>query len=83
MLETALHEIWWKQADKPIEDRMFEIHRLALIAENPEIALDMGNSLAASLNQQCRYKEGVQLCRKTIEIAEAELDPDNLDLATV
>jgi tetratricopeptide (TPR) repeat protein/CHAT domain-containing protein len=79
---TVLHEIWWQQTDNPTEEYVFEIHRLALMANNPDTTLELGNWLAAVMDQQCRYRDGVQLCRKTIEIAEAGLDPNHPDLST-
>ncbi|MBD2526338.1 tetratricopeptide repeat protein [Nostoc sp. FACHB-133] len=63
-----LYRLWWKEAETATEAKMLEIHRLALLGKDENIAEKMGNSLAGHLRNQSRFREAIHLCKSTLEI---------------
>ncbi|MEO0801943.1 MAG: CHAT domain-containing protein, partial [Cyanobacteria bacterium J06642_2] len=65
----VLNQLWWQEAEGASEEQLLEIHRLALLAGNAEIAGDMGGRLANRWNEQNRYRESAELCKSTLVFA--------------
>ncbi len=65
-----LYRLWWEEAESYTEAQDLEIHRLALLGKDEEIAGEIASCLANRLWQQGRIREAVHLCKSTIEIAE-------------
>ncbi len=63
-----LYHLWWEEAETATEAKMLEIHRLALLGKDENIAEKMGNSLAGHLRNQSRFREAIHLCKSTLEI---------------
>ncbi|MHC5859993.1 tetratricopeptide repeat protein [Nostoc sp.] len=62
-----LYRLWW-EVETSTEAKMLEIHRLALLGKDENIAGKMGNSLAGHLRNQSRFREAIHLCKSTLEI---------------
>ena len=78
-----LHDLWGLGAEPHLEERLIEIHRLALMAEDPHVAVDMVKLLLSAWSRQSRYLESEQLCVHTLEIVEKVLGSDHPDTALV
>ncbi|MEH1884782.1 tetratricopeptide repeat protein [Nostoc sp.] len=63
-----LYRLWWEEAESSTEAQRLEIHRLALLGKDEEIAGKIGNSLAGYLRNQSRFWEAIHLCKSTLEI---------------
>ena len=67
----VLYRLWKGEAETTPEEERLEIHRLALLGKQGEIAAEIATSLAANrLRQQSRFREAVNLCKSTLEINE-------------
>ncbi len=66
----VLYRLWWEEAETRIEEQQLEIHRLALLGKVDKIALEIAGKLASYWKSQSRFREAVQLCKSTLEIAE-------------
>ncbi len=66
----VLYRIWCKEAETPTEEQLLEIHRLGLRGKLEKIAVKMADTLALRWNIQSRFREAVDLCKATLEIAE-------------
>jgi hypothetical protein len=56
----------------PTEEQLLEIHRLALLGAEPEIARNVTGRLASSWLGLSRFREVRELCTKTLDL---EQDP--------
>ncbi|MEH1979237.1 MAG: tetratricopeptide repeat protein [Nostoc sp.] len=65
-----LYRLWWEEGKGATEAKMLEIHRLALLGKDENIAGKMGNSLAGHLQNQSRFREAIHLCKSTLEITQ-------------
>ncbi|MEH1817858.1 MAG: tetratricopeptide repeat protein [Nostoc sp.] len=63
-----LYRLWWEEAESSTESQMLEIHRLALLGKDGNIAVEIGNLLANRLRNQSRFREVIHLCKSTLEI---------------
>ncbi|MBD2560118.1 tetratricopeptide repeat protein [Nostoc linckia FACHB-391] len=63
-----LYRLWWEEAEGATEAQMLEIHRLALLGKDGEIAAKIASSLAEYLRNQSRFREVTHLCKSTLEI---------------
>ncbi|MEH2387763.1 MAG: tetratricopeptide repeat protein [Nostoc sp.] len=66
----VLYRLWWEEAETSSEEQALEIHRLALGGKVDKIAIEIAGKLARSWKSQSRFREAVQLCKSTLEIAE-------------
>ncbi|MBH8572700.1 tetratricopeptide repeat protein, partial [Nostocaceae cyanobacterium CENA369] len=64
----VLYRLWWEEVETP-EPQILEIHRLALLGKVNKIALELA-MLARFWRNQSRFREAVQLCKSTLELAE-------------
>ncbi|MCC5655979.1 tetratricopeptide repeat protein [Nostoc sp. XA010] len=62
-----LYRLWWEE-EGATEVQDSEIHRLALLGKDEEIAGKIGSSLANRLWNQSRFREAIHLCQSTLEI---------------
>ena len=60
----------------PTEEQLLEIHRLAVLGAEADIALDVTARLAGSWLGFSRFREVADLCLKTLELGP---DPDTLN----
>jgi len=63
-----LYRLWWEEAKGATELKELEIHRLALLGKDGEIAVKIASSLAEHLRNQSRFREATHLCKSTLEI---------------
>ncbi|MEH2002927.1 MAG: tetratricopeptide repeat protein [Nostoc sp.] len=63
-----LYRLWWEEAESSTEAQKLEIHRLALLGKDGEIAAKIASSLAENLRNQSRFREAIHLCKSTLEI---------------
>ncbi|MFS0513573.1 tetratricopeptide repeat protein [Nostoc sp. UIC 10607] len=63
-----LYRLWWEEAEGATEAQKLEIHRLALLGKDEGIAAKTASSLAKDLVNQSRFREGIHLCKSTLEI---------------
>ncbi|MEH2264639.1 tetratricopeptide repeat protein, partial [Nostoc sp.] len=66
----VLYRLWWEEAGTSIEEQQLEIHRLALRGQIDHIAVEIAGKLARNWKSQSRFREAVQLCKSTLELAE-------------
>jgi tetratricopeptide (TPR) repeat protein len=75
----ALYELWWNP--EWTEEQAQEILRLALIAKEKSILLEVGDKLTKKLNQNRRYNEVVNICQEILNFYENLQILNNLALA--
>ncbi|MHC5910008.1 MAG: tetratricopeptide repeat protein [Nostoc sp.] len=63
-----LYRLWWEEGKDATEAQGLEIHRLALLGKDEEIAAKIASSLANHLLHQSRFREAIHLCKSTLEI---------------
>ena len=63
-----LYRLWWEEAEGATEAQRLEIHRLALLGKDEEIAGKIASSLANRLWHESRFREAIHLCKSTLEI---------------
>ncbi|MEO0841209.1 MAG: CHAT domain-containing protein [Cyanobacteria bacterium J06643_5] len=56
-----LYQLWWENAETPTEEQKLEIHRLALLGKETEIAGNLASNLANTWKKQSRFREVVPL----------------------
>jgi tetratricopeptide (TPR) repeat protein len=66
----VLYRLWCEGVETSTEKRCLEIHRLALRGKVEKIAVKMAATLANHWSNKSRFREAVQLCKSTLDIAE-------------
>ena len=66
----VLYRLWWEEAETSTEEQRLEIHCLALRGKVETVAIAMAATLAELWANQGRYRQAVELCKATLEIAE-------------
>ena len=61
-----LYREWWENAKSPSEEWCVELHRLALVAGNAEIAVEMARGLSDHWIVVSRYREALTVCKDTL-----------------
>ncbi|MEO0807454.1 MAG: CHAT domain-containing protein, partial [Cyanobacteria bacterium J06643_4] len=61
-----LYQVWWKESEKT-DARALEIVRLALLADEREIAAVVGNAIASNWYNSARFVEALELCQQILE----------------
>ncbi|NJK54347.1 MAG: hypothetical protein HC936_19100 [Leptolyngbyaceae cyanobacterium SU_3_3] len=67
---TAARELYrvWGESDYNIsEDESLEIHRLALLGDEKEIATAIGANLTNQWKNKSRFREAIRLCESTLK----------------
>ncbi|AFY42235.1 tetratricopeptide repeat protein [Nostoc sp. PCC 7107] len=62
-----LYRLWWEEGKGATEAQSLEIHRLALLGKDEDIAGTIAFYLARNWKNQSRFREAVQLCKSTLE----------------
>ncbi|MEH2456205.1 tetratricopeptide repeat protein [Nostoc sp.] len=63
-----LYPLWWEEAETSTEAQKLEIHRLALLGKDEDIAAKIASSLGEHLRNQSRFREAIHLYKSTLEI---------------
>ncbi len=66
-----LYRVWYQEAESSTEEQMLEIHRLALLGDEKEIAVAINQSLANNWNRKSRFREVVNICKSTLSVTES------------
>ncbi|MBI4747503.1 MAG: tetratricopeptide repeat protein [Acidobacteria bacterium] len=66
---SVLYQFWWKPDDGVIEPQVLEIHRLAILGQAKEIAIELGGRLSRHWVNTSRFHEATKLCEMTLEIS--------------
>ncbi|HEY9836833.1 MAG TPA: tetratricopeptide repeat protein, partial [Vampirovibrionales bacterium] len=65
-----LYQIWWEESENSTEERLIEIHRLALGGKVGQIAVTVGTHLTTRCNTRNRFREAAKMCQDTLVIIE-------------
>ncbi|MEH2338538.1 tetratricopeptide repeat protein [Nostoc sp.] len=63
-----LYCLWWEEAESSTEAQKLEIHRLALLGKDGEIAVKIADHLTSRWHNSSRFRESVKTCQDTLEI---------------
>jgi tetratricopeptide (TPR) repeat protein len=66
----VLYRVWWEETESSTEEQRLEIWRLAIAGKSGEIACNLANKLAENWRNISRFREAINLCNKTIQLAE-------------
>jgi tetratricopeptide (TPR) repeat protein len=64
-----LYRVWYQESESFTEEQNLEIHRLALLGDEKEIAVTIGTSLAWNWRNKSRFREAIILCKNTLEVS--------------
>ncbi len=64
----ALHQTWWRGVTLTSEEQELEIHRLALIGKEADIAAEIADHLAMKWHDRSRFSDVVDLCESTLRV---------------
>ncbi len=64
-----LYRVWYQESESSTEEQKLEIHRLALLGDEKEIASEITYDLAGNWRKVSRFRETVQICKSTIEVS--------------
>ena len=64
-----LYRVWFQEAESSTEEQELEIHRLALLGDEKEIASKIAYELAYKWRNVSRFRETAQICKSTIEVS--------------
>ncbi|WP_336244967.1 tetratricopeptide repeat protein [Richelia sinica] len=67
----VLYRLWWEEAESSTEEEKLEIHRLALLGKQGEIASEVGTILANNWINKSRFRETLHLCKSTLDTVES------------
>ena len=76
-----LYRVWYQEFLTSTEEQKLEIHRLALLGDEKEIAVAINQSLAPNWNNKSSYREVVNICKSTLSITENYTTLHNLAIA--
>ncbi|MEH2142433.1 tetratricopeptide repeat protein, partial [Nostoc sp.] len=63
-----LYRLWWEEAEDPTEVQTLEIHRLALLGKDENIAVRIAKHLTNHWHNSSRFRESMKTCEETLEI---------------
>jgi tetratricopeptide (TPR) repeat protein len=66
----VLYRLWWEEGKTQVEEERLEIHRLALLGKQGEIASKVGSVLASNWKNKSRFREALHLCKSTLNTVE-------------
>ena len=66
----VLYRLWYEEAKTSTEEERLEIHRLALLGKQGEIASKVGSVLASNWKNKSRFREALHLCKSTLNTVE-------------
>ncbi|MFN7414542.1 MAG: tetratricopeptide repeat protein, partial [Dolichospermum sp.] len=67
----VLCRLWWKEGETRTEEEVLEIHRLALLGKQGEIASEMGMVVTNKWISTSRFRETLHLCKSTLNTVES------------
>jgi tetratricopeptide (TPR) repeat protein len=67
----VLYRLWWEEGGTRTEEEMLEIHRLALLGKQGEIASTAGIVLTNKWINTSRFRETLHLCKSTLNTVES------------
>jgi tetratricopeptide (TPR) repeat protein len=67
----VLYRLWWKEGETRTEEEVLEIHRLALLGKQGEIASEMGMFVTNKWINTSRFRETLHLCKYTLNTIES------------
>lgn len=62
----VLHQTWIEEAEFSTEDQRLEIHRLAMLGKDAEIAIEMAQILSGRWIDRSRFLAAQDICEKTL-----------------
>jgi tetratricopeptide (TPR) repeat protein len=65
-----LYRVWFRESESSTEEQKLEIHRLALLGDEKEIAVKIGAELTSDWKNKSRFREAIRLCESTLKIIE-------------
>jgi tetratricopeptide (TPR) repeat protein len=65
-----LYRVWYQESESSTEEQKLEIHRLALLSDEKEIAVVIGKTLTNRWKNKSRFREAIRLCKSTLKIKE-------------
>ncbi len=65
-----LYQHWWAKREHINYEEDLEIHRLALLTAEKDIAVEIGNAIAGNWVNSSQYREAEMLCRATLDLGE-------------
>ncbi|MGH9842895.1 MAG: CHAT domain-containing protein, partial [Blastocatellia bacterium] len=65
-----LHQQWWVERDAPNIEQALEVHRLALLAAEKEIAVEICDRISTAWTNRSQYREAMLLCRATLTLGD-------------
>ena len=72
---AVLQKVWWDERESAPEDRLLELHRLALAAGQHPLACDHADRLCANWLSKNRSREAAALAERTLEAMAPHRDP--------
>ena len=65
-----LYRVWYQESESSTEEQKLEIHRLALLGYEKEIAAEIGVILTNQWINKSRFREAIHLCESTLKVTE-------------
>jgi len=62
----VLYRLWWEEGKTQVEEERLEIHRLALLGKQGEIASTVGMAVTNNWINTSRFRETLHLCKSTL-----------------
>ncbi|MEH2302531.1 MAG: CHAT domain-containing protein [Nostoc sp.] len=62
-----LYRLWWEEAESSTEAQKLEIHRLALLGKDEEIAVNVANYVSRIWIPRSRFRETNKICQETLK----------------
>ncbi|AFZ23424.1 hypothetical protein Cylst_1116 [Cylindrospermum stagnale PCC 7417] len=66
----TIYQTWWEESDKRNEEQAREIVRLAVLAQEQEIAMTVGDIIANRWVNTSRFREAWELCQEILQLGE-------------
>ncbi|MFO5529369.1 MAG: tetratricopeptide repeat protein, partial [Cuspidothrix sp.] len=66
----VLYSLWWEEAETSTEEEKLEIHRLALLGKQGEIASTVGRAVTNNWINIGRFRDTLHLCKSTLNTVE-------------
>jgi tetratricopeptide (TPR) repeat protein len=67
----VLYRLWYEDAESQVEEEKLEIHRLALLGKQGEIASEIGMFVTNKWINTSRFRETLHLCKSTLNTVES------------
>ncbi|BAZ29444.1 TPR repeat-containing protein [Cylindrospermum sp. NIES-4074] len=66
----TIYQAWWEESNKRNEEQAREIVRLAVLAQEQEIAITVGDIIANRWVNTSRFREAWELCQEILQLGE-------------